>query len=204
MGFWTRVRPPSGPLKSKYTNSGTIFVYMYTLGFMVNIFDYETDFYLRRLKPLMHVRTVSKHTNCNNHVVDKRGFPAMKRTQIKDIVRNIKSNIVSWLAVVIVVTRTFGVYCGVFFYADALEKKAEDFFTQTNFEDMAVTKRISVPVLVEGNMPDSEMECAMTADAMEHLGISVGDSVSLELTGGITVTMTVTGCVQHPESYYQG
>ena len=252
MGFWTRVRPPSGPLKSKYTNSGTIFVYMHTLGFMVNIFDYETDFYLRRLKPLMHVRTVSKHTNCNNHVVDKRGFHAMKRTQIKDIVRNIKSNIVSWLAVVIVVTITFGVYCGVFFYADALEKKAEDFFTQTNFEDMAVTaasgmtedecrelisvpgvsdaegtyrlsgitlhadniyheaellavtKRISVPVLVEGNMPDSEMECAMTADAMEHLGISVGDSVSLELTGGITVTMTVTGCVQHPETYYQG
>ena len=176
----------------------------------------------------------------------------MKKTQIKDIVRNIKSNVVSWLAVAIVVTITCGVYCGVFFYADALEKSAEDFFVQTNFEDLAitsagglteeerreiidvpgvidaegtyrlsgitlhvgekshdaemqaVTERISVPVLVEGSMPSSDTECAMTADVMERLGIAQGDKVDLELTGGMTLTLKVTGIVQHPEVYYQG
>ena len=63
----------------------------------------------------------------------------MKTTQRKDVVRNIRTNVVSWLAVVIVVTITCGVYCGVFFYADALENTAEAFYARTNYEDLVIT-----------------------------------------------------------------
>ena len=176
----------------------------------------------------------------------------MKKTQIKDIVRNIKANVVSWLAVVIVVTITCGVYCGVFFYADELEKSAGEFFEDTNFEDLtvtvaggvtaeecreltevpgvqdiegtyrlsgitlhmggqshgaemlALTERISVPELVDGSLPSEDSECAMTADMMERFGVSLGDEVEVEMTGGISLTLKVTGVIRHPETYYQG
>ena len=176
----------------------------------------------------------------------------MKKTQIKDIVRNIKANVVSWLAVVIVVTITCGVYCGVFFYADELEKSAGEFFEDTNFEDLtvtvaggvtaeecreltevsgvpdvegtyrlsgitlhmggqshgaemlALTERISVPELVDGSLPSEDSECAMTSDVMERFGVSLGDEVEVEMTGGISLTLKVTGVIRHPETYYQG
>ena len=174
----------------------------------------------------------------------------MKRTQIKDIVRNIRTNAVSWLAVVIVVTITCGVYCGVFFYADTMEDTAAEFFERTNFEDLtvttaagateedvrqlrdlpgvldaegtyrlggvtlqyerqshtadlhAVTGRISVPELLDGALPESGMECAVTADAMELYGISVGNRVNMTL-GGEPLAFTVTGVVKHPYAYFQ-
>lgn len=174
----------------------------------------------------------------------------MKKTQIKDIVRNIRTSVVSWLAVVIVVTITCGVYCGVFYYADALEDKAAGFFEQTAFEDLtvtsakgmtaeeirkllavpgvldaegtyqlsgaalqigqrshsasilAVTKRISVPELREGSLPEAGMECAMTADAMARLGLRIGDTVKLKLGGIPPLSFKLTGSVRHPAAYY--
>ena len=62
----------------------------------------------------------------------------MKKTQIKDIVRNIRANCISWLAVSIVTMIACGVYCGAFFYADELESTAADFFARTNVEDFTV------------------------------------------------------------------
>ena len=62
----------------------------------------------------------------------------MKKTQIKDILRNIRANCISWLAVSIVTMIACGVYCGAFFYADELESTAADFFARTNVEDFTV------------------------------------------------------------------
>ncbi len=174
----------------------------------------------------------------------------MKKTQIKDVIRNIRTNIVSWLAVVIVVTITCGVYCGVFYFADATENRAAEFYGQTNFEDLtvaaaggmteddireilavngvqdaegtfrlsgcalrlgqrshaaqilAVTKRVSVPLLLSGALPETGMECALTPDAMDRFGVGIGDSVKLDLNGAAALDFRVTGCVQHPETYY--
>ena len=176
----------------------------------------------------------------------------MKKTQWKDVVRNIRTNVVSWLAVVIVVTITCGVYCGVFFYADALEDTAAEFFENTNFEDLtvtaasgltaediralrdvsgvtdtegtyrlsgsvlrvngksytaeiqAVTNRISVPITTEGRLPDSGLECALTKDTMERLGLSVGEKVELKPGGSMGFSFTVTGVAEHPDAYYLG
>ena len=71
-------------------------------------------------------------------------------------------------------------------------------------EIQAITQRISVPELIEGDMPDSETECAMTVDAMERFDVSLGDEVELELINGNSVTFSVTGVIRHPDSYYQG
>ena len=177
----------------------------------------------------------------------------MKKTQIKDIIRNIRTNWTSWLAIAIVTMIACGVYCGAFFYADELERTAAGFFSRTNLEDititakkglteseirqflsvsgvsdaegsyrfngvslrwaermlpadvLAVTERISVPVLEKGNMPTDSFECALTADAMGEYGIQIGDTVYLTLIDGMPeVPFTVTGSVLHAESYYQG
>ncbi len=63
----------------------------------------------------------------------------MKKTQIKDIIRNIRTNWTSWLAVAIVTMIACGVYCGAFFYADELESTAAGFFGRTNLEDITIT-----------------------------------------------------------------
>lgn len=60
----------------------------------------------------------------------------MKKTKIKDITRNIRKNLVSWLAISIVMMIGCGVYFGAFFYADALEDTGEELFLATGYEDM--------------------------------------------------------------------
>ncbi len=62
----------------------------------------------------------------------------MKKTQTKDALRNIRKYFVSYLAVAIVTMIGCGVYFGAFFYADALVRSGQEFFRDTNFEDMDV------------------------------------------------------------------
>ena len=62
----------------------------------------------------------------------------MKKTQFIDTIRNIRANFISWLAIVIVVMITCGVYCGVFYYADAMESKADEFYKKNNLNDLTI------------------------------------------------------------------
>ena len=62
----------------------------------------------------------------------------MKKTQFIDTLRNIRANFISWLAIVIVVMITCGVYCGVFYYADAMENKADEFYKKNNLNDLTI------------------------------------------------------------------
>ncbi len=62
----------------------------------------------------------------------------MKKTLIKEAVRNIRKNLMSWIAIAVVTMIGCGVYCGVFFYADAMEQDAQEFFIQTNYEDFDI------------------------------------------------------------------
>ena len=66
----------------------------------------------------------------------------MKKTQLKDWLRNIRSNFVSWLAIVIVLTIGCGTYCGSTFYINKLTEIAADFFAETNYEDLKVTSAL--------------------------------------------------------------
>ena len=127
----------------------------------------------------------------------------MKKTQIKDVFRNIRANAVSWLAVVIVVTITCGVYCGVFFYADALEDTAGEFFARANFEDLTVTaaqgltrKEIDVLRAVPG-VEDAEGTYRFSGAALRWDGRSHGASV-LAVTERISVPELLEGAM--PES----
>jgi len=62
----------------------------------------------------------------------------MKKTLLKETGRNIRKNLMSWIAIAIVTMIGCGVYCGVFFYADAMERDAQEYFIQTNYEDFDI------------------------------------------------------------------
>ncbi len=62
----------------------------------------------------------------------------VKKTQLKDTIRNIKKNFIPWIAISIVTMIGCGVFLGCFFHADALEDKGREYFKTTNFEDFNI------------------------------------------------------------------
>lgn len=68
----------------------------------------------------------------------------MKKTQIKDIFRNISKNAISWLAIVVVTMIVGGAYCAVHSFMNAMEQTASDFFDRTVFEDLMITSPTGV------------------------------------------------------------
>ena len=75
----------------------------------------------------------------------------MKKTLLKETGRNIRKNLMSWIAIAVVTMIGCGVYCGVFFYADAMERDAQEYFIQTNYEDFVHVLNMIIEIL--------ELEC---------------------------------------------
>ena len=69
----------------------------------------------------------------------------------------------------------------------------------------SATERINTALLQSGRMPESDSECAIDVPLAKKLGISVGDTVQIYLSGSPEGflrhdTFTVTGTVLHPQS----
>lgn len=72
----------------------------------------------------------------------------------------------------------------------------------------SATKEISVPELLEGNLPVGKSECAIGEDAAEVNDLKVGDKIKISLTGLDALgdkeplfekEFTITGLVHHPD-----
>lgn len=59
----------------------------------------------------------------------------MKKTLLKNTLRTIRKNFVSWLAISVVVMMCCGIYFGTFFYAQAMAKTVNSYASGTGFED---------------------------------------------------------------------
>ena len=70
---------------------------------------------------------------------------------------------------------------------------------------VSITERISIPYIVEGEMPSEPDECAISYDVMKSMGLGVGDKVHIcvekdRLDGLIREKVfTITGSVYHPD-----
>ena len=69
----------------------------------------------------------------------------------------------------------------------------------------SATERINTALLRSGRMPETDSECAIDAPLAKKLGISVGDTVHIYVSGGPEGflrrdTFTVTGTALHPQS----
>ena len=60
----------------------------------------------------------------------------MKKTRLKDSLRNIRKKRVSWISIVIVIMMSVGCYLGCLFYRKCLSDKCENFLKQQNFKDV--------------------------------------------------------------------
>lgn len=69
----------------------------------------------------------------------------------------------------------------------------------------SATERINTAMVQSGRMPESDSECAIDIPLAEKLGVSVGDTVRIYLSGSPEGFLrrdvfTVTGTVRHPQS----
>lgn len=182
----------------------------------------------------------------------------MKKTQLKNSIRTIRKNLVSWIAVSIVTMIGCGVFFATFFYAQSMVDRTREYFIRNVFEDYNImasqglneeeidefahsqgikdaegtwrldssglvfgdrdidvevyglTKRISLPELISGELPAKAGECALTVDTMEKYGIKLGDVVkltpSLDLPEDFITsdTFTVTAQVNHSDNFCRG
>ena len=62
----------------------------------------------------------------------------MKKTMLKDTLRNIKKDIVSWFSIVIISCLAVAAYLGIRLSADALRLNINDFYSDTDFRDVEV------------------------------------------------------------------
>jgi len=62
----------------------------------------------------------------------------MKKTRLRNALRNIKKNFISWFAVAIVTMIGCGVFLGILFYDNSMIEAADSFYKETNYEDLEV------------------------------------------------------------------
>ena len=74
-----------------------------------------------------------------------------------------------------------------------------------NVNVQSVTKRVSIPVVTEGRLPETKNECAMERRLMEKCEVKIGDRVSVRNGAGnnakylLDQDFTVVGEVYHPD-----
>lgn len=150
----------------------------------------------------------------------------MKKTQLLDIRRNIRKEIVAFLSIVMIGLLAALAYLGIAYSASALKNDAVAFFNARNFwdaeiistmlmteEDLAaieevpgvreaepvwqvdtrlrindtstavavvsLPEQISLPVVLEGRLPEAPVECAVERKLAEDCGLAVGQELLL-------------------------
>ncbi|WP_408071004.1 FtsX-like permease family protein [Butyrivibrio sp. JL13D10] len=72
---------------------------------------------------------------------------------------------------------------------------------------ISLTEKISVPYVKSGSLPVKKNECAISPEVSDYLGVFVGDTINLELTGARfeealwEKRYTVTGIAEHPDYF---
>ena len=75
---------------------------------------------------------------------------------------------------------------------------------------ISITDRISVPYIIEGDMPSSENECAINAELAKILNASIGDEVSINVSTARLANIlknekyVITGIAGHPDYMNKG
>lgn len=150
----------------------------------------------------------------------------MKKTQLKDALRNIWKQKVSFLSIVVIAMLGVTIFLGIDYSADAIRKNGTAFYADTNFRDVEIlstllfseedlqeirrldgvtdvegvyvtsakvssdgvrtdanvislTERISLPVVTEGRLPQSDRECAVEQRLMEQMRWKTGDVITV-------------------------
>ncbi len=72
---------------------------------------------------------------------------------------------------------------------------------------ISATERISVPYTKEGTLPQKKNECAVSTEIIDDLQLSIGDTISIEMTGArfedalFRKKFVVTGIAEHPDYF---
>lgn len=91
----------------------------------------------------------------------------MKKTLLKNTLRTIRKNFVSWLAISVVVMMCCGMYFGTFFYAQAVAKTTNRYASRTGFEDFNL-------IAVAG-LKENELEQLRSMDGINDVEVTVAD-----------------------------
>lgn len=73
----------------------------------------------------------------------------MKKTQVKDALRNIGKNRMSWISIIFITAMAAAVYLGICFSATSMKTTGDDFYEETNFRDIEL---VSTLLLTQDDM----------------------------------------------------
>lgn len=129
----------------------------------------------------------------------------MKKTQLKDAVRNIKKQIVSFVSIIMITALAVLTYLGIHYAAAALAGNGAEFFAATNFRDIEIT---STYMLTQNDLDAiRNVEGVLDVEAGYRTpGKVAGSDASQEvmvvsLTQRINTPMLVTGSL--PDEVYE-
>ena len=178
----------------------------------------------------------------------------MEKTQIKDALRNIGKQKVSFLSIVVIAMFAVAAYLGINTTASSLSKTANSYYDKSSYRDIelistllltpddiealkykygisdiegvmmtsgiiskgekrtnadviSLTKRINLPILVEGSLPSKETECVIDKVIADECGLKPGDTVKLSNKFGENAkylrftSFEITGIVYHPDHF---
>jgi len=66
----------------------------------------------------------------------------MKKTQIKDSLRNVKKNILSWISIIFIAGMAAAAYLGICYAAYSMRKAGNDFYEENRFRDLEITSTL--------------------------------------------------------------
>ena len=121
----------------------------------------------------------------------------MKRTQLKDALRNIRKQMVSWFSIVMIAMLSVMAYLGIHFASHAIAGNANRFYQQTHFRDVEITSTLLLTqddidafLAVEG-VSDAEGRY-QTSGKSEHNGARTNVDV-VSLTQRISTPLLLEG-----------
>ena len=121
----------------------------------------------------------------------------MKRTQLKDTLRNIKGRFVSWLSIAMIATLAVTSFVGVRFSADAMLHNANVYYGNTNFRDFEI---FSTMLLTEDDLHEiagiegvSKVVGIRNFDTTIHNGDAGCDVTVATLTDEINAPVLISG-----------
>ncbi len=150
----------------------------------------------------------------------------MKATQIKDTVRNITKQFVSWLSIIVIACLAVTAFLGIRFSADSLRHNVNDSYKETNFRDIEILaslllseddiKALQEREIVEdvagvrkyntslkhnkGSYPKNVGECMLESETADELGLKVGDRISFSETDYLDQQeFIICGIATHPD-----
>ena len=116
----------------------------------------------------------------------------MKKTQIKELFSNIKATFMSFMAIVLFVVLSVGVFTGISWTSPALQRSAEEIFDEGNLCD--------IEIQFPNGLTDEDLQQIMALDGVDEIATGYSSLQMMKRNGKeyVTKVMSLTENINVP------